>query len=158
MWSDSFNGNASRHQENGPMMSAETVGGNLELDVHDPVGMPVLKTESGDWGGLGRTRDRRNSTRLYLGPIENSQQKSLVDHRRGPDQDPEGTGYLACVLGVGGNFNSVGWPTCGELDIMENIGREPSIVHGVMHGPGYSGDIGKQIDRTHAVRREILHG
>ncbi|MBN2085774.1 MAG: glycoside hydrolase family 16 protein [Anaerolineales bacterium] len=32
-----------------------------------------------------------------------------------------------------------GWPQGGEIDIMENIGREPNIVHGTMHGPGYSG-------------------
>jgi beta-glucanase (GH16 family) len=32
-----------------------------------------------------------------------------------------------------------GWPARGELDIMENIGREPSTVHGSLHGPGYSG-------------------
>jgi beta-glucanase (GH16 family) len=34
---------------------------------------------------------------------------------------------------------SKGWPARGEIDIMENIGREPSIVHGTIHGPGYSG-------------------
>ena len=32
-----------------------------------------------------------------------------------------------------------GWPQGGEIDIMENIGREPSLVHGTIHGPGYSG-------------------
>ena len=31
------------------------------------------------------------------------------------------------------------WPFRGELDIMENIGKEPSTVHGSLHGPGYSG-------------------
>jgi beta-glucanase (GH16 family) len=39
------------------------------------------------------------------------------------------------MLGDGG----AGWPNNGELDIMENIGREPSTVHGTIHGPGYSG-------------------
>src|SRR5256885_663405 len=38
------------------------------------------------------------------------------------------------------DFNgTVGSPTSGEMDIMENIGREPGINHGSMHGPGYSG-------------------
>lgn len=31
------------------------------------------------------------------------------------------------------------WPACGEIDVMENIGKEPGIVHGSLHGPGYSG-------------------
>ena len=34
------------------------------------------------------------------------------------------------------------WPANGEIDIMENIGREPSMVHGTIHGPGYSGGHG----------------
>jgi beta-glucanase (GH16 family) len=34
------------------------------------------------------------------------------------------------------------WPANGEIDIMENIGREPSTVHGTIHGPGYSGSHG----------------
>lgn len=37
---------------------------------------------------------------------------------------------------------AAGWPRNGEIDIMENIGREPSIVHGTVHGPGYSGEHG----------------
>ena len=32
-----------------------------------------------------------------------------------------------------------GWPAKGEIDIVENIGREPATVHGTIHGPGYSG-------------------
>jgi beta-glucanase (GH16 family) len=38
-----------------------------------------------------------------------------------------------------GNNGEVGWPARGELDIMENRGKEPTINVGAMHGPGYSG-------------------
>jgi beta-glucanase (GH16 family) len=34
------------------------------------------------------------------------------------------------------------WPANCEIDIRENIGREPSTVHGTIHGPGYSGEHG----------------
>ncbi len=40
---------------------------------------------------------------------------------------------------LGANIADVGWPDCGEIDIMENIGREPATVYGTVHGPGYSG-------------------
>jgi beta-glucanase (GH16 family) len=40
---------------------------------------------------------------------------------------------------LGDNIATVRWPACGEIDIMENVGYEPSIVHGSMHGPGASG-------------------
>ena len=32
----------------------------------------------------------------------------------------------------------VDWPQCGEIDIMEYRGQEPTVVHGSVHGPGYS--------------------
>jgi beta-glucanase (GH16 family) len=40
---------------------------------------------------------------------------------------------------LGTNFTTIGWPDCGEIDIMEHIGREASKVYGTVHGPGYSG-------------------
>jgi beta-glucanase (GH16 family) len=52
---------------------------------------------------------------------------------------PFGQGIWPAFWMLGNNINSVGWPTCGEVDIMENIGREPSINHGSLHGPNYSG-------------------
>jgi beta-glucanase (GH16 family) len=40
---------------------------------------------------------------------------------------------------LGANFSQVSWPSCGEIDIMEHIGREPSIVHSTLHAPAYFG-------------------
>ncbi|MBN2048318.1 MAG: family 16 glycosylhydrolase [Anaerolineaceae bacterium] len=41
-----------------------------------------------------------------------------------------------------GSTNGERWPDCGEIDIMEHIGREPKIVHGTIHGPKYAGAFG----------------
>jgi beta-glucanase (GH16 family) len=54
-------------------------------------------------------------------------------------QLPRGQGLWPAFWMMGANLNAVGWPQAGELDIMENIGKEPAIVHGTIHGPGYSG-------------------
>jgi beta-glucanase (GH16 family) len=54
-------------------------------------------------------------------------------------QIPRGQGLWPAFWMLGSNIDTVNWPTCGEIDVMENIGKEPGIVHGSMHGPGYSG-------------------
>jgi beta-glucanase (GH16 family) len=48
---------------------------------------------------------------------------------------PAGQGMWPAFWMLGNNITTVGWPTCGEIDIMENIGKEPGIVHGSLHGP-----------------------
>jgi|SRR5580658_17457 beta-glucanase (GH16 family) len=55
---------------------------------------------------------------------------------------PRGQGLWPAFWLLGSSFRQTGWPDCGEIDIMENIGREPFSIHGSMHGPGYSGDLG----------------
>lgn len=55
---------------------------------------------------------------------------------------PGGQGLWPAFWMMGTNIAQVDWPNCGEIDIMENIGREPSIDHGTIHGPSYSGGSG----------------
>jgi len=50
-------------------------------------------------------------------------------------QIPEGQGIWPAFWMMGDNINTVNWPSCGEIDVMENIGKEPSINHGSMHMP-----------------------
>jgi beta-glucanase (GH16 family) len=52
---------------------------------------------------------------------------------------PRGQGMWPAFWMLGTDIDSVSWPNCGEVDIMENIGKEPATVHGTIHGPGYSG-------------------
>ncbi len=55
---------------------------------------------------------------------------------------PSGGGLWPAFWMLGENFPVVGWPDCGEIDIMEYVGREPDLVIGTLHGPGYSGAMG----------------
>ncbi len=55
---------------------------------------------------------------------------------------PSGQGIWPAfwMLGMDISAPGGGWPQCGEIDIMENKGREPGINHSSLHGPGYSGE------------------
>lgn len=54
-------------------------------------------------------------------------------------QLPVGQGIWPAFWLLGSNIGSVGWPTCGEIDIMEYRGQQPTKSTGSLHGPGYSG-------------------
>jgi beta-glucanase (GH16 family) len=55
---------------------------------------------------------------------------------------PRGQGIWPAFWMLGTNITPVGWPGCGEIDIMENIGNtnDQGTVHGTIHGPQGGGD------------------
>ncbi|MGD0140446.1 MAG: family 16 glycosylhydrolase [Tepidisphaeraceae bacterium] len=40
---------------------------------------------------------------------------------------------------LGDNITSVGWPACGEIDVMENDGAHPTTIDSTLHGPASGG-------------------
>ncbi len=56
---------------------------------------------------------------------------------------PFGQGLWPAFWLLGDDSNgTVIWPAIGEIDIMEYRGQQPTIIHGTIHGPGYSGGNG----------------
>ncbi|MCW3079871.1 glycoside hydrolase family 16 protein [Segetibacter sp.] len=46
---------------------------------------------------------------------------------------PAGPGVWPAIWMLGNNVSEVGWPLCGEIDIMEFVGHDSSAIHGTMH-------------------------
>jgi beta-glucanase (GH16 family) len=53
---------------------------------------------------------------------------------------PVSKGLWPALWMLGANINSVGWPACGEMDIMELIGTYPSRVTSTMHWKSAAGN------------------
>ena len=57
---------------------------------------------------------------------------------------PTGNGTWPAIWMLGTNIGQVGWPTCGEIDIMENVGFDPLRIHASVHSAAYNHRIGTQ--------------
>lgn len=65
---------------------------------------------------------------------------------------PWGRGLWPAFWMLGENIDEVGWPQTGEIDIMEYRGQDPTIVHGSVHGPGYSA--GEAVTKTYNLEND----
>ena len=66
---------------------------------------------------------------------------------------PSGPGLWSAIWMLGSDIDAVGWPACGEIDVMENLGAEPHRVFGTVHCPGHFGRGG--ISGDHVSRQPL---
>jgi beta-glucanase (GH16 family) len=144
-WSDDFSG-ANGSSPDPSKWILETGGngwGNNELEYYTPRvqnahlqngNLIITAAKEAFTGTDGVTRDYTSARLKTAGKF--SQQYGRFEARI---KIPQGQGIWPAFWMLGDDIGMVHWPTCGEIDIMENIGKEPAIVHGSMHGPGYSG-------------------
>ncbi len=52
---------------------------------------------------------------------------------------PGGAGMWPAFWMMGDDVDTVGWPDCGEIDVMEIVERWPGTVEGTIHGPRFPG-------------------
>jgi len=146
VWSDEFNGASL----DGSNWTSEVNGsgmGNNELEYY--TNGQNLSFENGALVITARQENPANyqcwyGTCTYTSGRINTQGKRQFTYGRieARIRVPYGQGIWPAFWMLGNDIGTAGWPSCGEIDIMENIGREPNIVHGTVHGPGYSGAAG----------------
>lgn len=55
---------------------------------------------------------------------------------------PTGRGTWPAIWMLGSNIGKAGWPLCGEIDMMENVGYDPEKMHFNVHTKAYNHSIG----------------
>jgi beta-glucanase (GH16 family) len=140
IWEDDFNGPAGQLPDSTNWnFDVGTDWGNAQLEYDTDRAVNV--SLDGD-GNLAITARKENyMDRSYTSGRINTM--GHFDHARGRFEAriklPVGQGIWPAFWLLGADFAAVGWPECGEIDIMEYRGQTPNIAQGALHGPGYSG-------------------
>jgi beta-glucanase (GH16 family) len=150
VWQDEFDGTAGQSPD--PARWGFDVGtdwGNAQLEYDtarpenvslDGAGRLSITARREDYQGQSYTSGRINTRGRFQQATGRFEARMRM---------PRGQGLWPAFWLLGADFATVGWPACGEIDIMEYRGQEPTVVHGSLHGPGYSG--GSAITRHHVV-------
>ncbi len=149
IWSDEFNNSASSSAPLPANWTYEMGGrgwGNQELETYCSYGSsqtpcddahPNVFVRDGYLHIVARRDDKGQYTSARI------KSEGLKSFRYGRIeariQIPKGEGFWPAFWMLGDNIRSVMWPACGELDIMENIGKKPDTIYGSIHGTGFIG-------------------
>jgi beta-glucanase (GH16 family) len=142
-WSDEFNGSDGSLPDPAKwvMETGNWGWGNQELEnytdravnAQQKSGNLVITALKENYGGSAYTSARIKTQGLFEHTYGRVEARIKI---------PFGEGIWPAFWMLGADIATNPWPACGEIDIMENIGKEASIVHGTIHGPGYSGGNG----------------
>ena len=147
-WSDEFNG-AAGSAPNGANWNFETgAGGWGNNELQNYTSSRQNSALDGN-GNLVITARQEGSGYTSARLTTKGKVQPQYGHLEARIKIPRGQGIWPAFWMLGGQFPGTPWPDSGEIDIMENVGYEPHLVHGTLHGPGYSGGAGIGAAYTH---------
>ncbi len=145
VWSDEFDGPAGAPPD--PDSWVHDVGGdgwgnaelqhytdateNASTDGHGHLVIRAVRTGAGSAeGSAGYTSARITTLRRFEATYGRVEVRAQL---------PGGAGTWPAFWMLGADLPDVGWPSCGEIDVMEHVGHEPGRLLGTLHGPTYDG-------------------
>lgn len=132
VWSDEFDSNQI-NQNNWSFETGNNNGwGNSELEYYTNSTNNAFVSQG---NLIIEARQESNSGFAYTSARMKTQNNQSFTYGRVDIRAklPKGQGMWPALWLLGNNINSVGWPACGEMDMMELLGQEPDKVYGTIH-------------------------
>ena len=152
IWSEDFNGSAGSSfdtstwsAQEGDGTSAHNRGwGNNEREWY--LGSQATTDGNGNLN-IDATTTGASGTNCYYGPCEWFSSKLISQDKVGFKygrieariKATPGLGTWPAFWMLGADITKWGWPSCGEIDITELLGRDPNTTYGTLHGPNSGG-------------------
>lgn len=136
VWSDEFNGSGSPNSTHWKYDLGNTGWGNNEVQTYTN-SMQNVRQENGRlFIDAIKTGNEWTSARMItLGKVSFTYGRIVFRAKL-----PAGSGTWPALWMLGDNLTSVGWPACGEVDVMEHVGRSPGVIQSAMHTPSSFGN------------------
>ena len=142
VWEDEFEGDAGQSPNSSnwtyDIGTGDNGWGNGEFQYYtdrpenvslDGIGNLAITARSESFAGSGFTSARIKTQGLFEQAYGRFEARIKL---------PWGPGIWPAFWMLGADIEQNPWPQCGEIDIMEYRGQQTSLVHGSVHGPGYS--------------------
>lgn len=112
---------------------------NNEAQYYTKERMENARVENGNLVIEAR-KDNWNGHKITAASINTYGKKSMLYGRiEVKAKLPTGVGTWPAIWMLGDVIhNGTGWPACGEIDIMENVGYEPDVIHANIHTKAYN--------------------
>ncbi|MEO8139554.1 MAG: glycoside hydrolase family 16 protein [Gemmatimonadota bacterium] len=139
-WADEFDGTAGQAPD--PANWKFDVGtnwGNNQLEFDTDSARNATLDGAGNLAIVARQQSYQGSSYTSARLTTQGKHEQTLGRFEARIKMPTATGIWPAFWMLGGNCATSPWPKCGEIDIMENFGRNPSRNQGSLHGPGYSG-------------------
>jgi beta-glucanase (GH16 family) len=153
VWSDEFNGATTPTTPNAKNWTYDTGAGgwgNQELETYCAYGSatppcnPANPNAYVGTDGYLHIVARNPSSGVYTSARMKSEGLQSFEYGRieASIKMPEGQGFWPAFWMLGDDISTTSpWPACGEMDIMESVGNQPSTNYGSIHGTGFTGSL-----------------
>lgn len=152
VWSDEFDGPAGQSPDSNKWgYDIGTDWGNAQLEYDTDRPENVSLDGDGNLAIVAREETYRDQAYTSARIVTRDLYEPKYGRIEARIKLPIGQGIWPAFWMLGNDIKTVGWPQCGEIDIMEYRGQRPETISGALHGPGYAG--GNPLSRSYVLDR-----